>query len=204
MKKFCFISVDYENHVPRGEQTPSIHNGLQSIAAQTFKDFNLIICHDGPKERTYEEEGINFKTLGLEPIILNTPERMNDWGHSSRDFAMKYAYENNLGEYYIQHNIDNVFYSHALETLNKDISENPAFNIFIFNIIHMKLGGSVLRGIPPAHCQIDAMQMVAHKDIWRDSGFWYNKENSSDGMIYQDICSKNIWLEVPVVLGINY
>jgi hypothetical protein len=204
MKKFCIIAVDYEHHVPRGEQKPSIQTGLQTLADQTFKDFNIIICHDGRKDRTYEEEGIDFKKLGIEPIIANTHPRMNDWGHSSRDLAMKLAYEKNLGEYFIQFNIDNFFNNDALEILNNTINSSDK-KVFIFPVFHHKYkGGVVLSGIPPVLYNIDAMQLVAHRDIWKANNFWYNKRDISDGILYEDICKKNEYEHIPITLGENF
>jgi hypothetical protein len=187
MKKFCIIAVDYEYHVPRTGKTPSIQTGLQSIANQTFRDFNIVICHDGPKEKTYEEEGIDFKALGIEPILINTEKRMNDWGHSSRDLAMKYAYENNLGEYYIQFNIDNLLYKNALEYLNNEIDKTTK-NIFLFSIIHHVIG-AVVSGDRPVFHKTDALQVVAHRDVWKECGFWEDKRYDSDGYIYTSMCA---------------
>jgi len=204
MKKFCIIAVDYEHHVPRGEQKPSIQHGLKSLALQTFQDFNLIICHDGPKEKTYEEEGIVFNEIGVNPIILNTPEKMADWGHSSRDMAMRYAYENNLGEYYIQFNIDNLLNKDALKEINNALVEstNP---IVIFSIYHHKHnGGMFMSGVPPVRFKIDALQMVAHKEVWKKNNFWYDKRNQSDGFMYEWICKQYRYAHIPKILGENF
>ena len=85
--KFGIIAVDYENHVPR----QGMIDGLQSIANQTYKNFDIVICHDGPKAKPYSEE-IDFAGMGLSPHIINTPNWMGEWGHYSRDLALTYAY----------------------------------------------------------------------------------------------------------------
>jgi hypothetical protein len=233
MKKFCIIAVDYEYHVPRtplnelvddsdvgygtlmeNSNVTSIHKGLKSIANQTYRDFNFIICHDGPKEKTYEEEGVDFKSLGLEPILLNTQVRNNDWGHSSRDFAMRYAYENNLGEYFIIINIDNILFENALDEISKSIENNQDCPIFIYNIINSKIRDlntwkehwfpQLLRGVPVILGNIDVMQFVAHRAIWKIEGFWYDKTQMSDGIIYEQVAKKYKFKEIFRVLGINY
>ena len=225
MKKLCVIAVDYEHHVPRDENNiyrTSIFRGLQSLANQTFKDFDLIICHDGPKEKTYKEEGIDFEKMGLAPTILNTPKRMNDWGHSSRDFAMRYAYENNIGQYYIQFNIDNVFEPWAFSRIVKEIDKTKN-KIILFTVKHHK----IMRGFPfkpdpimplgngnigieylikynPNARFIDAMQFVAHKDIWHNNNFWWNKQFCGDGIMYNSMCMKNGYSVITQCLGDNF
>ena len=195
MPKFSIIAVDYEHHVPRD----GMINGLRSLANQTFKDFELIICHDGPKENQYEYDQV-LEQLGLKAVITNTPKRMNDWGHSSRDHAMKIA----NGDYFVQFNIDNVFYNNALERISSKLDE-VSEDIVIFQVRHFKAaGGAVFRGIPPKHCFIDAMQLVASKKIWTEMNFWYRLEGTSDGLIYEDMCNRYPWAELPECLGDNF
>lgn len=198
MAKFAIIAVDYEKHVPRNGMV----EGIKSLANQTYKDFELIICHDGPKEIPYDHE-INFNELGLSPHILNTESKNADWGHSSRDLAMKYAYENLPDcDYYIQFNIDNLFNENAFQVINDKISETLS-QVVIFSIFHNKLGW-VVQGIPPVHCNIDCMQLVAHRDVWSNIGFWYDKDMMSDGTLYQEIGSKYSYVHIPEVLGHNF
>jgi len=213
IKKICVIAVDYEHHVPRDENNKfqtSIFKGLESLASQTFKDFDLIICHDGPKEKTYEEEGIDFKKMGLSPIILNTPKRMNDWGHSSRDFAMRYAYENNIGEYYVIFNIDNTFEPWAFSRIAKEINKTKN-KIILFPVKHYKVfSGLTMNPDPLMYLQnsgiflscfktnntaryVDAMQLVAHRDIWKKNNFWWNKDFCADGIMYNSMCMKDMY-----------
>lgn len=213
MTRLCVISRDYEHHVPR-EHNPndisstSIRRGLASLSNQTFKDFNVVICHDGPKEKTYEEEGIDFKELGLEPHLINTPGHCGMYGHPSGDLAMRYAYENNLGDYYIQHNIDNEFFPDAFQIISNALDEFQE-DIIIFGIHHWKMFGietpnKSLMGNPPIIYNIDCMQLVAHKDIWKSVGFWHSTRYEADGIIYQDMCKRFSYRNIPLVLGHNF
>lgn len=203
MKKFCIISVDRDDYVPRFGH-PSIKNGLQSLENQTFKDFNVIIAHDGPKKISHYDEGVIDANTNLNITFLNMEEPMGAYGNYSRDYAMKYAYENNLGEYFLHHNIDNEYFPDALENINNAITENSE-NVFIFPIHHWKmLNGGILSGIPPIVCKIDAMQLVAHRDIWKSIDFWYNKHDLSDGYLYQEICEKYPWRHIDKCIGHNY
>jgi len=193
-KKFSVIAVDYEFHVPR----EGMKKGIESLANQTFKDFELIICHDGPKEVPYEEE-IDFKELGLSPIIINTPQHMGNWGHSSRDMAMRQA----RGEFFIHFNIDNIFYPEAFEKIN-DSLERTNLDVAIFTIIHHKEGGRVFSGLPPAMAYIDCMQLVAHRDIWQKINYWYDLSYASDGFIYPHIASEYPYVHIIECLGENF
>ena len=197
--KFSVIAVDYDQHVPRD----GMRAGLQSLADQTFKDFELVIVHDGPKSTPYEDE-VDFKALGLSPVILNTPERMNNWGHSGRDLGMRHA----TGDYFVQFNIDNRFFPGAFKFISDGIDETTTGEeIFIFTIRHFKhTGGRPFYGVPPVHCAIDAMQLVAHRDIWEDMDYWYKTEPTSDGMIYEEMCHRFPYkhLGYDSILGDNY
>lgn len=196
--KFSIICVDYEKHVPRKGMT----NGLNSLVNQTFKDFELIICHDGPKKIPYEQEFDFFKFKN--PVLfINTEKRINDWGHSSRDLAMRKA----IGEYFFQFNIDNFLYPNCLERLNEEIVRSKRL-VNIFSIIHHKhyLGSSNFKfpGLPPIHDNIDAIQLVAHRIVWINQGYWYNKEKDSDGIIYENICKKYPYSHIDEILAENF
>lgn len=198
MKKFSIIAVDYEKHVPR-EGRHNIYKGLQSIANQTFKDFELIICHDGPKEIPYEKE-IDFKYLGLDPVIINTPQHMGNYGHHSRDYAMRQA----TGEYFVQFNIDNKLYPNALEKIAKKLDESEE-NVLIFAATHAKWPlVPLMYGVPPKEFGIDVINLVAHRDVWEDVGYWYNYTHNGDGIIYEAMCKKHKWTFIPECLGENY
>jgi hypothetical protein len=206
--KFSILATDYDKHVPR----EGMKRGLESVSAQSIDDFELIICHDGPKEKTYEEEGIDFKSLGLDPIIMQTDKRYNDWGHTSRDEMLRIA----KGDWIVHFNIDNIMYPFCLEMVSNKIDEtkdrlrasnkdSDRFSV-IFYIKHWKIfkNGGILKGIPPKLMNTDLLQMVISKKIWEDMGYWYNKNERADGIIYEEIGKKYPWVTLPELLGENF
>lgn len=205
MYKFSILVTDYEKHVPRDKAA----QGLLTLSMQTFKDFELIICHDGPKEKTYEEEGIDFKSFNLNPIIMNTDKRYNDWGHTSRDEMLRIA----KGDWIIHFNIDNILYPQALEMISNRIDQlkvsvkDPERFSVIFYIKHWKIdrsGLAIFKGIPPKLMKTDLLQMVISRKIWEEMGYWYNKKERSDGIIYEEIGKRYQWAVLPIVLGENF
>lgn len=209
MPKFSILATDYDQHVPR----EGMKKGLKSLSSQSMSDYELIICHDGPKEKTYEEEGIDFKALGLDPIIMNTDKRYNDWGHTSRDEMLRIA----KGEWIIHFNIDNILYPFCLEMLSERIDQtkdrleangkDPEKFSIIFYIKHWKIdpsGQSIFKGIPPKLMRTDLLQMVISRKIWEEMGYWYNKNERADGIIYEEIGKKYPWIVLPELLGENF
>jgi hypothetical protein len=205
--RFCIIAVDRDDWVNRDE----MRRGLSTIAAQTYKNFDLIICHDGPKSKPYEDE-VNFKKMGLKPKILNTDEWHKKWGHPSRDLSMRWAYKN-LPEcdYYLQFNIDNLLEPNCLEELAIAIMNNDKNSkVYTFDIIHEEINklrndppDKVFPGNRPQAGNIDCLQLVAHKDIWKQYGFWYDNREWSDGYIYERMCAEFGFQHVPKMLGTN-
>ena len=195
MPKFSIIAVDYEHHVNR----EGMRQGLKTLANQSFKDYELIVIHDGPKNIPYDEE-FDFNVF---PSVkfLNNPERIGDWGHTGRDLGMKNA----TGDYFFHFNIDNNLYPFCLQRISEEIDKTNSL-VVIFSIIHYKAAGgnNKFTGLPPIHCMIDAMQLVAHKSVWENVGYWYTKEVTSDGMIYEKICKENSWVHIDEILAENY
>lgn len=194
MSRFSIIAVDYEHHVNRaGMQT-----GLQHLSEQTFKDYELIVIHDGPKNIPYDEE-FDFSVFPSVKFLYN-PERIGDWGHTGRDLGMRNA----SGEYFFHFNIDNYLYPNCLERISEEIDQTGS-QVVIYSILHYKAaGGNKFTGLPPVHCMIDAMQLVAHRNVWENVGYWYTREGTSDGIIYERICKEYPWVHIDEILAENY
>ena len=171
MPKFSIISTDYEPHVPRDRML----EGLKSLGAQTFKDFELIIVHDGPKptsQEEYDDAGIDFKYLETDKHygIYGTNETLGGygWGHHSRSLGLRNA----TGDYIIHFNIDNILYPDALEKIAKKIDQTKS-EIVIFVCKHEKFNVEYFSGLPPVMGKIDLLQCVASKKAWDSIGGWY-------------------------------
>jgi hypothetical protein len=168
------IAVDHES-IDRDGAT----RGLTSLAEQTCQDFEVVLVHDGPASAAWSAW---VATLPLRPITLETGYRLQTYGHWSRDLGMRAAH----GEWFVHHNIDNVWRPWAFERIAQAIDENPAADAMVFPIMHHKLG-CVLSGRPVQVNNIDAMQMVAKRDVWHEINYWHNHVHDSDGRLYEEI-----------------
>ena len=195
MPRFSIIVTDYEHHVPRD----MAKRGLESLANQTFKDYELIIIHDGPKDIPYEEE---FDLSVFSDVrIMNTSVRMNNLGNSSRELGVRKA----RGDFILHFNIDNLLYDDCLETISNKIDKTKS-EVIVFGIKHFKWDGgkNIFSGIPPIACNIDNLQLVASREVWQLVGANYNRGYISDSVIYERMCKVYPWVHINRVLAENY
>lgn len=201
MTRFSIIATDYEPYVPRNRMM----QGLKSLSDQTFKDFELIIVHDGPKPsgpEEYEPTGVQFKYLETDKHygVYGTEQFYGGygWGHHSRDLGIKQA----IGEYIINFNIDNILYPNALEEIDKTLKQTKA-ECLVFACKHEKFHIEYFSGIPPVMGKVDMLQCVVSKQAWDSVGGWYRYDHSADGYIFQELVQKYGYVHIPEVLGEN-
>ena len=202
MPKFTVIATDAENHVPRNK----MKQGVDSLFKQNFKDFELLIIHDGPRAGSYDNELDNrpentgfictdqhYGIYGLEEFYAGY-----GWGHHSRDLGLKMA----QGEYILHFNIDNILYPQALQTISDKIDKTKA-EIIVFACKHEKFDIQYFSGIPPVMGKVDLLQCVASKKAWDSIGGWYRYDHSSDGYLFQEMIDRYGYVHIPEVLGEN-
>ena len=202
MPKFTIIATDAENYVPRDR----MREGINSLNSQTFKDFELFIIHDGPRERSYDEEldGVpdnttfmhtetHYGIYGLDKFWAGY-----GWGHHSRELGINNA----NGDYILHFNIDNILYPNALQEISDKIDQTGA-DIIVFACKHEKFGVDYFSGIPPVMGKIDLLQCVASKNAWDSIGGWTRYDHSADGFLFQDMIEKYGYTRIPEVLGEN-
>jgi hypothetical protein len=104
-----------------------------------------------------------------------------------------------------------VFASEAVHVVNSDVL---IFAIKMMGMINV-LGSSVLARIPDQHLEyslilpgwppvsnrIDAMQLVAKKEIWLALGGWHDKREASDGYLLESIAKLHGYRVIPEILG---
>ena len=83
---FTVIVTDYEPSVSR----EFFRRKMACLAAQTSKDFEVLVYHDGPKVQSYDED-LASTPMHPETRFIVTPERVGDWGHSARDLGIRAA-----------------------------------------------------------------------------------------------------------------
>lgn len=202
MPKFTIIATDAEHHVPRA----GMREGIESLNRQTFKDFELLIIHDGPREGSYDNElgdvpeNTGFICTDKHYGIYGTDEFYAGygWGHHSRDLGIKQA----SGDYILHFNIDNVLYPNALQIISDTIDATES-DVVIFACTHEKFGVKYFSGIPPVMGKIDLLQCVASKKAWESIGGWHRYDHSADGFLFEEIIKKYGYVHIPEVLGEN-
>lgn len=132
---FTIIVVDYDKSVTRDQ----FARKMKCLAAQTCKDFEVLVYHDGPKTSSYDDD-INGMEIHPDTKFHITARRENDWGHSNRDRGIRAA----RGEWIIHTNADNVFYPDLIESLKARIDspmdiapmiKKPRFPFIIKSIV---------------------------------------------------------------------
>lgn len=219
--RFTIIGIYYQPVHP-----PEIfRRGVGSLLAQTFKDHELLIYHDGPLTAEVPDVG------GHKVEVRCTEKRHNDWGHTLRDGGIREA----AGDYVLFFNLDNILYPNCLEVLDAESRRPPRLfsnhpqtgqkvavdtdNILIFPIVYHDMQRymqawlrlpkdsgchMIFTGNPPIFGQIDCMQLVMKRQLWLSEGGWHDKSEASDGVMYPQLCAKYGYRGVGPVLGEHY
>ncbi len=108
---FTVIVTDYEPSVTRAH----FRRKMACLAAQTCDDFEVLVYHDGPKSRSYDDD-LAGSPMHPATQFFVTPAHIGDWGHAGRDLGIRAA----RGQWIIHTNADNVFYPSMIAVL-KDV-----------------------------------------------------------------------------------
>lgn len=198
--KFSIVVPHYDKSIP----DEILQRGLDSLANQSFRDFEVLLFHDGPVSRRLDPKVDRLPSISIEV----TSKRENNWGHGNRDRGIRKA----KGEYIIHFNPDNILYPNALEEILLEINKNydkveTTNKIIIFPILMMGMQSSgkyvwrdvenassnymIFTGFPTIKYNIDAMQLVMSKDLWLKYNGWYDKSKESDGNMYPRFVNDN-------------
>jgi hypothetical protein len=213
MPKFSIVVVHYQGVNPHHV----FLRGINSLLAQTYRDYEILCYHDGP----LLEPEVDF------PIPVKcTERRFNDWGHSLRDMGIREA----TGDYILHFNADNVLYPEALQTIADEMQREPylvrndgvALDTDDIVIFPIKMWGlvkfrnntlqlknrtdffTILTGSPPIVQYIDCMQLVMKRELWLKEGGWHDKREVGDGLMYQQFAHKYGYRTVGPVLGEHF
>jgi hypothetical protein len=213
MPLFSIIMVHFQGVNPHS----IFMRGYESLAAQTFRDYEICCYHDGP---------LLDPTVQFPLPITCTLQRHNDWGHSLRHAGIHAA----KGEYILHFNADNILYPDALLHIADEIRRRPRlvhrsgevldtndivifpikmWNLVKFRDITWQQKGlptfyTILTGNPPVLQNIDCMQFVMKRELWLAKGGWYDRRVMGDGYMYEKFAAKYGYRTVGPVLGEHF
>lgn len=153
MKKYSFVLPAYKARFFR--------EAIDSILAQTYKDFELIIVNDASPEdldsivNSYDDSRIRYyvneQNIGGKDLVAQ-------WNH-----CLEYA----KGEYIILASDDDVYFSQYLEKMDALVQKYPEVNVFRPRIQVIDATGRVCRVYGVVNELIGALEFVynLHSDI---------------------------------------
>lgn len=118
---YNFTVINYKNEplvsiiIPTYNRNESLKEAIESVINQTYKKWEILVCHGGPNEKTKEIiESYNNKNIKY----YNTYQNQNDLGADQRN----YITQNCNGEWILYLDDDNILYPNCIETLVNHIN----------------------------------------------------------------------------------
>jgi GT2 family glycosyltransferase len=197
LPRFSIVIPHHDGSIPDA----LLLRSLDSLANQTFTNFEVLLFHDGPLSRPLPD----LKPFPLRIRIGTTPQRFDDWGHSLRELGIQHA----RGDYIVHLDPDGVLAAHALQALDAAARapaepatdpqwhDNPEILVYAVRLRGVRSNGTTLRrapgsahglllqGYPVEPGLIEPMQLVAKRSLWRAIGGWYDRRELAAGFIYQ-------------------
>ncbi|MFM6992765.1 MAG: glycosyltransferase [Rhodoferax sp.] len=224
---FSIVMPHYEGAIPHDR----LVRAVSCIKAQSYPLWELLIYHDGPvsnhelkqfverlgdkrikfiaTEKRFNDWGHSLRQLGIEiargDYIFNTNSDNVIYQNALAILAAYSFWGKNKIQSKSPHATDNSYIFNS-DVLVFGVKMMGMFNAFGEGRIRRIKGLEerfqlILPGWPPRKNSIDAMQMVARKNIWMKYGGWNNKSEESDGIQIQEITSNEGYLVVPDILG---
>lgn len=159
--------------IPVYNRSDMILRALDSVHAQTYRNYELIVVNDGSTDATERV----LRELASDIILINTENR----GVSA---ARNIGIENAKGEWIAFLDSDDLWMEDKLQKQIYYIEENPKIRIFQSDEVwirnskrhnpkkkHQKIGGDIF--IPSLSlCLVSPSAVIIHKDIFSDYGLF--------------------------------
>lgn len=175
--------------IPAYNASKTLGRALASLAAQTDKDFRVMVvddCSDGRSEESLLRTGVwdGNHNLGLDISLLRTPENVG------AGMARQYGIDNTDGEWITFLDADDVLMPYAIEAFKVIIANNPDANVIHSAFYKQEIGedGSVSlievrRGYTWMHGKLYRRKFLEEYDIcnspefsrWADDSYFNAK-----------------------------
>lgn len=165
---------------------------LYSLMSQTYKNFEIILIHDGIDQK--HEQVINsFLSSGDLPSDINfkyiqSPVRYDDWGMSLRNIGLEIA----SGDFIINTNDDNYYTPNWLSEIVNVLNLNPNVNFVYYDMVlshnnienHNKKDYGLF--IPQLkHSYIDMGQFTVKREVIQK--YRFNLSAPADGELIEEM-----------------
>ena len=184
-----------------GRDPQIVQRCMACVEAQTFTDWEHLICSDGPAETAIQQLVEN--QLDSRRKYLFLPKQSGHFGAGVRAKLTPSA----GGEFLVYLDDDNVLFPDYLEKMVAALTQNPFAGFAVSRTLHfgplpefMGLPPQVITGIPPKRQHIDTIQVMVRKAAILESG-WVLNGYFSDGYTYEKLAKNFSYVEVPEVLS---
>lgn len=179
-----------------------ILNMIKSVQAQTFDDYEHIICADSP----HPEVEDFIKSLNDDRIIyMHTLEKSKDQGHTVRNTVLEFA----LGDYVFFLDDDNIIFPNALKDFVESFTKDVKF--IVADILHMgplpRHRGPppiVMTGEPVRLYDVDTMNCMLDKKALIESGGWETQYKfCGDGYTFERMAKYFRYKKIQKLIGVH-
>lgn len=180
--KVLFIATIYNSY-------PQI---ISSLFLQTYKNWELLLIHDGPRENIdmATQNALYVASLDKRVKYIETKKRQGLWGHPLRKWALENIRNGKFGsdaDYIIITNSDNYYAPPFVASLLTGFTNGQVAS-YCENMVHSYVNWAVI----PCRLQrgfLDAGGVMVRKDIAIEAG-WDDMSHSSDWTYFSKIISK--------------
>ena len=182
----------------------NFHRMVQSVATQTYKNWEHIICSDG----IHEENIKHIVTAYKDPrrVYMTAKQHYGGYGAYVRQEVMT---DRANGKYFVFLDDDNFIFPDYISKMVKsleDARDDERFcicKILHFGPVRADVGNPplYLRGEPKL-CFIDTLQIMVEAEAMRDIG-WVNNHYCADGYTFEELGKRYKYTRIEDCLAVH-
>ncbi|MBV9123874.1 MAG: glycosyltransferase family 2 protein [Planctomycetes bacterium] len=176
---------------------------FRSVAGQTLKDWEHLVCSDGQRELVVEQLVQRLYDPRRKYSYLS--QLAGHYGAGVRAVLTDRA----AGEYLAFLDDDNILFPRFAERMTEALDRHPEAGFAICQVVHCGplpletgLPPMIITGIPPVLYNIDTLQVVVRKQAIQQTR-WQLRGYQSDGHTYEKLAREHRWIAVEEVLALK-
>lgn len=193
-KKIKIIVSSYLNS-PYENRINTLNCLIYSLLSQTYKNFKIIIHHDGPLEN--KDLKRQFENIDPRISFIETEERKNNWGF---DIRHKLAVEDDDCEYILFTNDDNYYVPIFLQSMMQ-IFHDLDTELCYCNLVHNERDYKVIDTYPLIG-YIDLGCFITSKRLIKETP-WEHNHKEADGVYFQELFKKTDAIKISNILFVH-